>query len=140
MRKNAVNYALDSLSLLGMLALLGTGTVMKFVLPPGSGGKTLSGLGRHGWGDVHFWIAAALVAVLVLHVALHWAWVCATTRRVAGAERRPPRLRKRADLAYGVAFLALLLAGLGGFLALARSSVAAPAVPPAAEHGGERAH
>jgi hypothetical protein len=44
----------------------------------GGGGEqatSLLDLTRHGWGDVHFWIAAALVGGVLLHLALHWGWI-----------------------------------------------------------------
>ena len=83
MRKNTLNFAVDVLTLLAILLMVGTGLVMKFTLPPGSGGRglILSGLGRHDWGDVHFWASVALGVLLVLHVALHWAYVKTNLKR-----------------------------------------------------------
>jgi hypothetical protein len=123
MRKGTVNYVLDALSLVAMLAIAATGLLMKFVLPPGSGNMSVWGLDRHGWGSVHFWLAAALIVFLVLHLALHWAWVCASTRGVA--LRRPPRERGRGrgDAAVGWVLLVCLTLGLAGFVAAARAGV-----------------
>ena len=34
------------------------------------------GLGeRHDWGDVHFWIAVALAAGVMIHLLLHVQWI-----------------------------------------------------------------
>jgi hypothetical protein len=41
----------------------------------------LWGFGRHDWGAIHFWLSIALGVLIVLHIVLHWSWVCATTRR-----------------------------------------------------------
>jgi cytochrome b561 len=55
----------------------GTGLLLAYRLPPGSrGGHGLSSLGwtRHEWGDLHFWISIAFLALLLIHLALHWRW------------------------------------------------------------------
>jgi hypothetical protein len=63
------------------VALAATGLLMRFVLPKGSGESlTLWGLGRHGWGGLHFWIAAAMLATIALHLILNWRWVVAVVR------------------------------------------------------------
>lgn len=72
MSRNTLNLLLDLVSAL----------ILRFVLLPGSGPRTLWTLRRHDWGSVHFWLAVSLFAVLVLHVALHWQWDCSTVRRL----------------------------------------------------------
>jgi hypothetical protein len=96
---------------------------MKFVLPPGSGNLSVWGLGRHAWGGLHFWLAAGLIVLLVLHLALHWAWVCASTRGIA--LRRPPRERTRGrrDSVLGFLLLACTTLVLAGLVATARSRI-----------------
>ena len=39
------------------------------------------------WSLVHSWSADAVIALLIVHFALHWRWVVATTRRL---DRRRP--------------------------------------------------
>jgi hypothetical protein len=64
--------------LLAFAVLTTTGVLTRYVLPPGSGHyATLWGLDRHGWGDIHCWVAVQLLGVLALHLVLHW-------RRVLG--------------------------------------------------------
>src|SRR3989304_3725348 len=88
MKRNTLNFLIDLVSLAAMLGLILTGIVMKFILPPGTGGRgggersELWGLGRHDWGDIHFWLAVSVLSLLVLHVALHWGWVTGTLRRL----------------------------------------------------------
>ncbi|MGD8276654.1 MAG: DUF4405 domain-containing protein [Gemmatimonadota bacterium] len=131
MRKGTANYILDFLSLVAMLAIAATGLLMKYVLPPGSSGQSVWGLGRHDWGGIHFWLAAALILLVVVHLALHWVWVCASTRGIA--LRRPPRARTRGrrDTALGFILLACTTLVLAGFVAAARASIVGTA-------GGER--
>lgn len=58
-------------------AMAGTGLLLAYRLPPGSrGGRGLSALGwgRHDWGDLHTWISYAFLALILVHMALHWRW------------------------------------------------------------------
>ena len=76
--KTSVDRVLNLLLWLAFCALAGTGLLLAFRLPPGSrGGAGLSALGmtRHEWGDWHTWIAYAFLALILLHLALHWRWL-----------------------------------------------------------------
>lgn len=58
--------------------MAGTGLLLAFRLPPGSrGGRGLTAMGwdRHEWGDVHTWLSYAFLALIVIHLALHWRWL-----------------------------------------------------------------
>lgn len=81
MKRTVLNFRIDILAfiLFGLLAT--TGLVLAYLLPPGSGGSlTLWGVGRHQWGDFHFYISLCLMAVIVLHLFLHWSWVSAMAK------------------------------------------------------------
>jgi hypothetical protein len=85
-------------------ALSGTGLLLAFRLPPGSrGGRGLSAMGwdRHEWGDLHTWISYAFLALILLHMALHWRWFW----QVAARRRSWPLL---AGIGLGI-LLALLI-------------------------------
>jgi hypothetical protein len=91
MRRQILNLVINTAALLVMLAMIATGFLLKWVLPPGSrGGQGLQlwGMTRHEWGDLHFWLAVSLLSLLLVHVALHWAWVCALVARLASG--KPP--------------------------------------------------
>jgi hypothetical protein len=80
------------IAFVNILALMATGAILRWVLPPGSGGghgfrggrgpqtapKTFLDWGRHDWGDVHFWLAVVFAAIVLLHLILNWAWIRAT--------------------------------------------------------------
>ncbi len=130
MRRNTFNFVIDAVTLVVMLAMVGSGLVVRYVLPPGSGGHgggpglAVWGLGRHGWGDVHFWLAVAIGVLVAVHVALHWRWICATTRhwvRSNGVENG--KLTGAALNLYGVGFVACLVVLVGGFFWVATASV-----------------
>lgn len=81
MNRSSLNFLIDAAAFVVFLFLTTTGILTRYVLPPGSGRwVTLWGLDRHGWGDVHFWLAIALLAILALHLALHWRWVVCMVR------------------------------------------------------------
>lgn len=124
MRKNTLNFVVDLLTLLAILAMVGTGLIMYYVLPAGSGGRglVLWGLGRHDWGDIHFWASAALGGLLILHLALHWAWVCGTVRRLTRPGKKGGQPRGKLDNAWGVGFLVLVVGGFAGFVFIANAA------------------
>ncbi len=115
------NFIVDLLSYIGFVLLLGTGLILQYILPHGSGriisegtGRasgerlitTLWGMTREQWGQIHFWIAAAILLVLLFHLILHWRWIVC----VLGKRKRP------SDANGGRA--ALGIAGMFGILAL----------------------
>lgn len=128
MKRSTLNYVIDFATFMLLLAMVCTGLILAFVLPPGSGGRgggsasVLWSWMRHDWGDLHFWIAVGLAALLVLHVALHWSWVCGITRHLLGLTNNMNASKWKQNLA-GVAFLAAMVVLLGGFTLLARASV-----------------
>lgn len=75
------------------------------------------------------------LTLLVLHLALHWRWVCATARRLVRRGAHGPGRGPRDDI-YGLAVLALLVATFGGFLLLAGASTVTSDAA-AAEHDAE---
>jgi hypothetical protein len=76
MNRTLVNIIIDLVATQLFLGMIATGYLLRFPLPPGSN-KTLAlwGLSRHQWGDIHFWISLGLLAVLMIHLALHWNWI-----------------------------------------------------------------
>ena len=75
MRKNSWHFLVDLLSYVAMLGLAATGLMLLYRLPHGACHRTLFGVNRHEWGDIHGYLAFALLALVALHVFLHWRWV-----------------------------------------------------------------
>jgi hypothetical protein len=128
MKRNALNFVIDLSTALMMAGMIATGLLVRFVLPPGSGStRFVWGLGRHDWGDVHFWLAVAAGAVVLVHVAMHWQWVCVTARRLlparGGRLAPPPPPAPLARNAAGAALVVLLAALFGGFVWTAKRAV-----------------
>jgi hypothetical protein len=109
--KSAANVIVDTVALMAFVVLAASGALIHYTLPPGSGHfRTLWGLDRHQWGDLHFWIAIVLVGLMVLHVYLHWSWV---VHVVKGS--RPERSSLRVALASVLGVSLGIVAGLPFF-------------------------
>ena len=76
-----LNFIIDLLMFLVMMAVIGIGLLIKYVLVPGSRrwdiyvrnvDLTLWGWDRHQWGTVHLILGAILSLLLVLHIVFHW--------------------------------------------------------------------
>lgn len=96
MNKGAFNLLIDLVAAVSLTALVATGYILWFVLPPGTNRThELVGWLRHEWGSIHFWLALVLLAALAVHVGLHWRWLSTGLCRRLGMARlveRSPRL------------------------------------------------
>ena len=118
MNQTQINRILNLLLWLSFCLLVATGCLLAFRLPPGSqggGGLTAWTWSRHDWGDLHRWNSYLFLALIMLHLVLHWRWLWC----VAGGR-----------------FKALLLAGLiGGALMVAAVWLIPIERGPDSEHG-----
>ncbi len=37
---------------------------------------------RHSWGDIHQWGGVLMIAIVLIHLPIHWGWVKSMTRRI----------------------------------------------------------
>jgi len=88
-KRTTLNFIVDLVSFVNLLALAFTGFIMKYILPPGTGGRGRrlhEGLGqehikdflsmtRHQWGDIHFYLALLFLILIVVHIILHFKWI-----------------------------------------------------------------
>jgi hypothetical protein len=117
MKRNTINFWIDSLTLAVFTGLAWTGCLIHYILPPRYGRAKgvemlLWGWDRHDYGQVHFYLAITLLVLLLVHVWLHWAWVCNTIANLLGRAKAPYAKR----LMYGLIVLLLLTAGTAGSL------------------------
>jgi hypothetical protein len=101
MDKPKLNFVIDALMFLCLMALAGLGFLMKFALPSGREawakyGSNLQfswlGWDRHDWGDIHLYLAFTLLSLLVLHVILHWQPILSLFKRLVPDPRRRFRI------------------------------------------------
>ena len=99
MKKSKLNLIIDAILLLCMAAIAGIGLLMKNVLVPGYKrwdiyGRNVElyfwGLDCHQWGTIHFIIELVLLALLVLHIALHWSMILGIYRKLIPNPRTRP--------------------------------------------------
>jgi FtsH-binding integral membrane protein len=87
-KKNTLNYIVNAASFVVLLFLSSTGLLLHFVLPPGSGRKlAVWEMGRHDWGEIHLILAFIILALMVVHLLLHWSWIHNTTKHYASQLR-----------------------------------------------------
>jgi hypothetical protein len=60
--------------------LVGNGLLLELRLDEDEGSMVL-GLSADDWGEVHFVVALICTSLMVLHLALHWAWIVAQFRK-----------------------------------------------------------
>ncbi|GAI78805.1 unnamed protein product, partial [marine sediment metagenome] len=46
---------------------------------------------RHTWLDIHDWVAVAIVAVVIIHLVLHWKWIIYITKKVFQVKKLAPQ-------------------------------------------------
>ena len=91
MKKSKLNLIIDALLLLCLAAIAGIGFLIKYVLVPGYQRWEIYGrnvslffwrLDRHQWGTIHYIIGIVFLALLVLHIVLHWQMIVGIYRRL----------------------------------------------------------
>ncbi|MFO7573567.1 MAG: DUF4405 domain-containing protein [Bacteroidales bacterium] len=119
---NTLNLIIDSILLLLLLLMAGVGFLMKYTLLSGEDrmaliGKSTDleflGMTRHEWGDIHLIISLIFLALLLLHIILHWTCIeCFFRKKIPN---RPVRITLAA-----VTIIFILLTLLGPFIFKAR--------------------
>ena len=130
MQRTLINFWLDVTLLFLFLAVLWSSFVIRFVFPPPTSaqGWRLWGWSYGQWADLQFWLISLLATAVLIHVMLHWTWVCG----VITSRLLRKRVGKRASWSdgtrtlYGVGLLVVLLNLLGLAFAAAVLTVQAP--------------
>ena len=125
MNKARLNYMLDAV--IGVAFVISAATGMAFLLM-GSGGyqggrNPMYGVQvlfeRHTWSDLHLWGGVLMIAAILVHFSIHWAWVKRMSRRTASilfgearALSRGSRVNVAINLIVAVSFLICALSGV----------------------------
>jgi len=107
MKRTNLNFIVDLVAFLDLLGLACTGFIMKYILPPGTGGrgrmfrggrgagehageqiKYLWSMTRHEWGGIHFYLAVIFAVLMIVHIILHWSWIKAYFKSLLGFSRK----------------------------------------------------
>jgi hypothetical protein len=112
MEKSKLNLIIDGLLSLCIAAIVGIGLLIKYVLVPGSRRWEIynrnvelffCGIDRHQWGTIHLVIGIVFLALLILHVVLHWSMIIGIYRKLI------PNRFARWVTAFVLIFLTILL-------------------------------
>ncbi|MBX3394869.1 MAG: DUF4405 domain-containing protein [Phycisphaerae bacterium] len=125
MKRNTLNFCVDFVTLIVFLGMVITGFLVRFLLPPGTGGRlSIWNWGRHDWGDLHFWLAVGLLGLILVHVILHWAWICQVARRsITGDQVAKRPLARQRRFWIGIATMVIMAAAILTFYWSAARSV-----------------
>jgi hypothetical protein len=128
MSRTLVNFILDTLLLVLFTGIVWVAATLRFVFPPGpeADGWRLWGLDYVGWANVQFVLIAIMLAGVVLHVMLHWTWVCGVVASRYGREKKG-KIDDGIRTLYGVALLIVILHLIGIALTAASLMVEDPA-------------
>jgi hypothetical protein len=129
-----VNFCIDLLLLVLFLALAWSSVVLRFVFPPGAvaAGWTLWHLGYDDWAGIQFGTLSVFALTVLLHVMLHWSWVCGVVSKymAKALERKKKSARQQLDegnqTLYGVGLLIVIVNLLGLAIAAAALCIRSP--------------
>lgn len=122
-------FIVDVLLLLPFLSLVWTSAVVKFVFPAGTkaAGYALWGMSYDRWCDIQFASLAVFCVIVLIHVLLHWAWICNyLASRLSRRKGTRVTIDEGLKTVYGVGFLIVLLTAIGLALAVAAVMLTAP--------------
>lgn len=86
MKRQQLTQLIDLLSFLALIAMMVTGFVIAWSLPPRSGGAEIWALSRHQWGDIHFYSSLLFTALISLHLFFHLRYIKTALRGCASRE------------------------------------------------------
>jgi hypothetical protein len=127
--KTMINFWLDAGMLVLFVALGIIAVIVQFVFPPGvaARGWTLWGMSYGQWCSVQFTLLCMMAFAVLVHVMLHWPWVCGVVWRQLLGRSRLPNDGVRTIVGVGVLIVLLNVAGI--FVAIASFMITAPVEP-----------
>ena len=124
--RTLINFCLDTILMLAFVTLAIIAVVVQFVFPPGVAAKgwLLWGMNYGQWCSLQFAVLCILGFGVIVHVMLHWTWVCGVVVR---------KLLRRRDLpddgirtVYGVGLLITLLLAAATVVGVAMLTIEMP--------------
>lgn len=87
-----INFWLDFILLVNFMVLMGVATIVQFVFPAGTKADDwlLWGYSFNDWMAVQYGTLCVFTLLILVHVMLHWQWVCGiVTRRIMKQKEMP---------------------------------------------------
>jgi hypothetical protein len=122
-----INFWLDAALLLVFTALCGCATIVRFVFPAGqiASGWKLWGADYDQWCNLQYGLLSVLAAGILVHVMLHWSWVCNVAASRFGRDKKA-RIDEGTQTLYGVGLLIVLLNAIAIAVAAAALMIQRP--------------
>lgn len=126
MSRTTINFLLDTALLVIFVALMWCAVVVRFVFPPGPLAKNwqLWGGDYTQWTSIQFGLICLLALGILVHVMLHWSWVCGVIASFRQSDKR--KLDDGIKTLYGVGLLIVILNIVGAGVAAATLSITGP--------------
>lgn len=127
MSRTIINFLLDSTLLVAFVVLIWCSVILRFVFPPGpnADGWTLWGFDYDQWAGFQFALVGVLTLGFLVHVMLHWNWVCGVVATRLSRQKRAA-VDDGIQTLYGVGLLIVLLGAIGVGVAVAVLTVRSP--------------
>lgn len=126
MSRTGLNFLLDACLLAVFTGNVAVAVVLRFVFPAPtqSDAWRLWGLTYDDWSAANFNLTAFFALLVLLHVMLHWSWVCGVVaQRLSKLKGRTFRVDEASQTVYGVGLLIVVLTAIGVFAAAASVSI-----------------
>ena len=100
MSKALINFWLDFLMMIVFSGLVWAATIVRYVFPPPTSATewTLWGGSLDTWMGVEFGLLALFTFLVVVHLCLHWNWVCG----IFASHYLPKKNGQKATIDYGM--------------------------------------
>lgn len=136
MTKTTINFLLDLILAIVFLTTMTIAAIGRFVFPPGPQGHgwLLLGVDAAAWMRIQFGFLFVFGVLALVHVMLHWSWVCGVVlHRVSQWRGKKVVLNDSTQTLIGVAILVGILHVIGGVVLAAMLLIEEPGtVTPAA--------
>ncbi|MBS0209546.1 MAG: hypothetical protein JSS27_11400 [Planctomycetes bacterium] len=124
--RTGVNFLLDTLLLILFIALATVAVIVRFIFPPGpqAAGWLLWGGTFSDWHRAEFLLLCVLALGILVHVMLHWNWVCSVVaHRLAKWRCRSVQADEGTQTLLGVGLLIVLFNIVGLITAAAALTI-----------------
>lgn len=127
MSRTIINFLLDATLLAAFCVLLVAAVILRFIFPPGpeAWGWQLWGLSFDQWASVQFAMVAMLALGILVHLMLHWSWVCGVIATRVVRDKKA-KLDDGTQTIYGVGLLIVIFNILGLVVAVAALTIHRP--------------
>jgi hypothetical protein len=132
--RSDINFLLDALLMLLFVAVCTCSVILEFVFPAGTqaDGWLLWNSSFNEWSRFRFYILASMAAAVVLHVMLHWSWICGiiASRLRSELTEKPVARDDPSRTLWGVGLLIIIVNLMGAIIAAAALTIHAATPGP----------